>query len=133
MSIALKKYWRKLRQPLYLPPNPCPWPLDSNCCRWHYRLQIERFDTTRQWASGMKRKSIKGTGLRLGLKCAEVVALSAVTGLAVQRKASSSQTIATQNPAINVRYTDVRQSTGIVFRQDGTGTEEKLYLETMGT
>jgi hypothetical protein len=34
---------------------------------------------------------------------------------------------------IAVRYTDVRQAAGITFRQDSTQTEEKYYLETMGT
>ncbi|PYV62543.1 MAG: CRTAC1 family protein, partial [Acidobacteria bacterium] len=30
-------------------------------------------------------------------------------------------------------YTDVRQAAGITFQQDSTQTEEKYYLETMGT
>ncbi len=34
---------------------------------------------------------------------------------------------------IAIRFKDIRQSAGITFRQDGTGTDEKLYLETMGT
>ena len=34
---------------------------------------------------------------------------------------------------IPVRYTDVRQAAGITFLQDSTQTEEKYYLETMGT
>ena len=32
-----------------------------------------------------------------------------------------------------VRYTDIRKSAGITFLQDSTQTEEKYYLETMGT
>ena len=32
-----------------------------------------------------------------------------------------------------VRFTDVRKSAGIAFRQDATATNEKYYLETMGT
>jgi hypothetical protein len=35
--------------------------------------------------------------------------------------------------AIPVHFTDVRQAAGITFKQDGTATEEKNYLETMGT
>jgi hypothetical protein len=35
--------------------------------------------------------------------------------------------------AIKVRFTDVRKAAGITFLQDGTGTAEKYYLETMGT
>src|SRR5204862_383286 len=36
-------------------------------------------------------------------------------------------------PSISVRFTDIRPSTGITFRQDSTQTDEKYYLETMGT
>src|SRR5207248_11519113 len=32
-----------------------------------------------------------------------------------------------------VRYTDVRKQAGITFQQDSTQTDEKYYLETMGT
>ena len=35
--------------------------------------------------------------------------------------------------AIPVRYTDVREAAKITFQQDSTQTEEKYYLETMGT
>jgi enediyne biosynthesis protein E4 len=38
-----------------------------------------------------------------------------------------------QDPATKVRFTDVRKEAGITFQQDGTGTDEKYYLETMGT
>jgi enediyne biosynthesis protein E4 len=34
---------------------------------------------------------------------------------------------------IPVRFTDIRPSTGITWRQDATASEEKYYLETMGT
>jgi len=34
---------------------------------------------------------------------------------------------------ITVRFTDIRKQAGITFLQDSTQTEEKLYLETMGT
>jgi len=36
-------------------------------------------------------------------------------------------------PAPVVRFTDIRQSAGINFVQDSTQSEEKYYLETMGT
>src|SRR5436190_21591050 len=35
--------------------------------------------------------------------------------------------------SIPVRYTDVRAAAGITFQQDSTQTEEKYYLEIMGT
>ena len=34
---------------------------------------------------------------------------------------------------ISVHFTDVRKTSGITFRQDATQTEQKYYLETMGT
>ena len=34
---------------------------------------------------------------------------------------------------IPVTFTDVREAAGITFKQDGTGSTEKYYLETMGT
>ncbi|MBZ5516144.1 MAG: CRTAC1 family protein [Acidobacteriia bacterium] len=42
---------------------------------------------------------------------------------------------ANQAPPISipVRFTDIRQAAGITWREDGTPTEEKNYLETMGT
>jgi len=44
---------------------------------------------------------------------------------------SSSSGIAHSSPA--VRFTDIREAAGIDFVQDSTQTEEKYYLETMGT
>jgi hypothetical protein len=40
-----------------------------------------------------------------------------------------------QTPPIDipVRYTNVREAAGITFKQDSTQTEQKYYLETMGT
>jgi enediyne biosynthesis protein E4 len=54
---------------------------------------------------------------------------SAVSG---QQPAKTSKTAASESrPA--VRFTDIRESAGINFVQDSTQTEEKYYLETMGT
>src|SRR6201987_5513165 len=39
----------------------------------------------------------------------------------------------TQEPPIPVHFTDVRKAAGITFVQDSTQTDEKYYLETMGT
>src|SRR5260221_4959219 len=36
-------------------------------------------------------------------------------------------------PPISVKFTEIRKQAGITFLQDSTQTEEKLYLETMGT
>ena len=38
-----------------------------------------------------------------------------------------------QETPITVKFTDIRKPAGITFRQDSTQTDEKYYLETMGT
>ena len=38
-----------------------------------------------------------------------------------------------QDARVAVRYTDIRKSAGITFVQDSTQSDEKYYLETMGT
>ena len=38
-----------------------------------------------------------------------------------------------QSAPVSVRFTDIRKSAGITFVQDSTETDEKYYLETMGT
>ncbi len=43
----------------------------------------------------------------------------------------AAQSNATPPISIPVRFTDVRQAAGISFKQDGTATEEKQYIETM--
>ena len=49
------------------------------------------------------------------------------------RVLAAPQSSNTAEPPIPVRYTDVRESAKITFQQDSTQTEEKYYLETMGT
>src|SRR4030095_15229384 len=56
-----------------------------------------------------------------------------VIGGVIQPVAAEEQTQKAADPPITVRYIDVRQSAGITFLQDSTQTEEKYYLETMGT
>jgi hypothetical protein len=46
---------------------------------------------------------------------------------------SSKTSSSNEEPAIPVHFTDIRKIAGITFQQDGTATEEKYYLETMGT
>ncbi len=38
-----------------------------------------------------------------------------------------------QAPSVAVRYTDIRKAAGITFIQDSTESDQKYYLETMGT
>ena len=40
---------------------------------------------------------------------------------------------ASSSVGIPVTYTDVTKAAGLTFKQDGTGSDQKYYLETMGT
>jgi hypothetical protein len=46
---------------------------------------------------------------------------------------AAQQPAKTQEAPIPIHYTDIRKAAGITFVQDSTQTEEKYYLETMGT
>jgi enediyne biosynthesis protein E4 len=57
----------------------------------------------------------------------------ALAGLCGYRITSAQQHAGASDAAIAVRFTDIRKAAGINFMQDSTQTEEKYYLETMGT
>ena len=61
------------------------------------------------------------------------VALCFLIAVAFNPWALGGQDSKVQDQPIKVHFTDVRKAAGITFLQDGTGTEEKYYLETMGT
>src|SRR5271169_3373413 len=67
--------------------------------------------------------------------CGAILLLSTASGVALHQKTFAAQAPNTnsQDSPIVVRYTDVRKEAGITFLQDSTQTEEKYYLETMGT
>jgi enediyne biosynthesis protein E4 len=73
----------------------------------------------------------------IGRRITLVIGFGAVLVLAIAVSASiAGQFFAAQastDSRIPVRYTDVRESAKITFQQDSTQTEEKYYLETMGT
>jgi hypothetical protein len=56
------------------------------------------------------------------------MAMVAAAGLAQGQQAAK-----TPDTPITVRYTDIRKAAGITFVQDSTQTDQKYYLETMGT
>src|SRR6185312_8840871 len=68
-----------------------------------------------------------GFGRRVGL------ALTVLAGAASTVMAFAGQPPRTPEDRAPVRYTEVRKSAGIEFVQDSTQTDEKYYLETMGT
>ena len=62
-----------------------------------------------------------------------ILILAFSSGVALRSRVLAAQSSKSSEPAIPVHYTDVRESAKITFQQDSTQTEEKYYLETMGT
>ena len=71
--------------------------------------------------------------LGFAIKGTAILGLTTLFGTAVALLLFADQAPRPQQAAIPVRYTDVRKEAGITFLQDATQTEEKYYLETMGT
>jgi len=65
--------------------------------------------------------------------CGAILALGALLTLALRQEVLAAQSSKSQDLPIPVRFTDVRKQAGITFLQDSTQTDEKYYLETMGT
>src|ERR1035438_6279934 len=61
------------------------------------------------------------------------LSLTALLSLGLLSRPLSGQDPKSKDQAIPVHFTDVRKAAGLDFLQDGTGTDEKYYLETMGT
>jgi len=62
-----------------------------------------------------------------------VLALGIAATAEIQNRVFASQASAKTDSTIFVRYTDVRENAKITFQQDSTQTDNKYYLETMGT
>ena len=60
-------------------------------------------------------------------------ALTAMAGVMVVWEGLAALPVTGPPIDIPVRFTDIRQAAGITFKQDSTGTDQKYYLETMGT
>jgi hypothetical protein len=67
------------------------------------------------------------------LRAVAALAFLFTSSLGVQAPLMAAQLGKTQDASIPVRYTDVREAAKITFQQDSTQTDEKYYLETMGT
>jgi hypothetical protein len=65
--------------------------------------------------------------------CRVLLAAVFAAGAAVAVARLLAQPASSPPIGIPVRFTDIRPSTGITWQQDATATEEKYYLETMGT
>ena len=67
-------------------------------------------------------------------RCAFLFGVASLIALAFQFKSFAQQNTAKKpDVPVKVTFTDIRKQAGIAFLQDSTQTEEKLYLETMGT
>jgi hypothetical protein len=64
---------------------------------------------------------------------AAVLLLLAISNASVFKHALAQQAAKPANTPVSVHFTDIRKSAGITFQQDSTQTDEKYYLETMGT
>src|SRR5260370_26410011 len=60
-------------------------------------------------------------------------ALAPMLLAAIALMAQSTQAPKQKDAPISVQFADIRKSAGITFLQDSTQSEEKYYLETMGT
>ena len=69
----------------------------------------------------------------LAFRCAQLLAIVAAIASIIHVTAHAHGPNAKRDSSIPVQYKDVRQRAGITFKQDSTQTDEKYYLETMGT
>ena len=81
----------------------------------------------------MTRNKPKPTGSAVFTGCAVLLALSVFAVVPKRENAFAGQASKLKEPRATVRFTDVRKEAGITFLQDSTQTDEKYYLETMGT
>src|SRR6185437_9465499 len=69
----------------------------------------------------------------LFFKCGLLLVIVTVLACTIYVSAHAEGAAAKRDLSIPVQYKDVRQQAGLTFKQDSTQTEEKYYLETMGT
>ena len=81
-----------------------------------------------------RRAPIGARPVSLG-RCAVLFVVTASLVFAFHPKSLAGQNATAKKPAspVKVTFTDIRKQARINFLQDSTQTEEKLYLETMGT
>jgi len=83
----------------------------------------------------LKKKSLsvrRSSAIHMGLLLFAIVGIEAPIAR-VAPAAATAHAASSSSTGIPVTFKDVRESAGITFRQDSTQTEEKYYLETMGT
>src|SRR6185437_11238428 len=82
-------------------------------------------------------ESLPGIKMLSGFAPAMLVALTAMAGApqqpGPQQVPKPQEAAKPQSSSVGVQFTDIRKSAGITFVQDSTESDEKYYLETMGT
>src|SRR6266496_1560835 len=81
----------------------------------------------------IKKTAITKQQLALDIRRSAITILALTIGAAAVTRTFAAQSSPKPQPPIPVRYTDIRESAKITFQQDSTQTDEKYYLETMGT
>ena len=61
------------------------------------------------------------------------ILLVTAMGASIHREIGAQQSVKAQDAPVPVHFTDIRKTAGITFVQDSTESDEKYYLETMGT
>src|ERR1051326_7234115 len=80
-----------------------------------------------------KESKVGSRRCRSGIMYLVLLALAATIGTAFRLEFVAEPLPLSPVLGASVRFTDIRMSVGISFLQDATQTEEKYYLETMGT
>src|SRR6266700_5494602 len=80
-----------------------------------------------------KKTAITKQQLALDIRRSAITILALTIGAAAVTRTFAAQSSPKPHPPLPVRYTDIRESAKITFQQDSTQTDEKYYLETMGT
>ena len=81
----------------------------------------------------MARRAKRSPKLRLEIKCGAIFAVAAASVCVIFAGSVRGRPSEKPEPGVPVRFTDIRKAAGITFLQDSTQTEQKYYLETMGT
>ncbi|MDE3187033.1 MAG: CRTAC1 family protein [Acidobacteriota bacterium] len=81
----------------------------------------------------MRAHAGKGLSPRHLARSAAALAIVALAGPRIQSQSAHKPPAKTRDASVVVRFTDIRKAAGITFLQDSTQTDQKYYLETMGT
>src|ERR1700682_4164184 len=103
----------------------------STTCK---RFQFDKYIVVSLRRTGVNRVFDSGPSRPITSALALVFLIVTSSGMLVVSSARAAPKIAAPSSiGIPVTYTDVTKAAGLKFKQDGTATDQKYYLETMGT